>query len=905
MKTPLATIAAFVLALPLAAVAQEAPVLTGVVTTRDDGLGLPGATVAIDALNLSATADAEGRYTLALPPEAVGQSYEVRVTAAGLVPRTWTFRPEAGAVTQNFALSLTFQEEITVGSRAVGVEAEKATPVDILTSRQIETAGYTETMQVIQALAPSFNFPRTTIADGSSSVRPATLRGLGPDQILVLLNGKRRHNTALVHVNGTVGRGSTGVDLNAIPVSAIERVEILRDGAAAQYGSDAIAGVMNIVLKSGKSPLTLSAKAGAAITDQGVGDSVTDGELLDGSASYGWNVGSGWLSAALEVRDRGRTNRAAPDLRDQVRAGDRLDNPVPQPNHWVGDAETRDLMAFLNGQFPVGASGSSFVYAFGGWSQRDALAPGFFRRAMEAGTQPAIYPLGYLPKIETDTGDASGTIGIRGVRSLWFWDLSATYGRNTMGFNIVDTLNVSLGPTIPPNATEFYAGQLAASQFTANADLSRQLELGLSGPTNLAVGVEFRREGYQIHAGEEGSYVDGGFRDQFGNPATPGAQVFAGWRPSNERDETRHNVAAYIDVEGDVLSRVRLGLAGRVENYSDFGSTADGKITARFKLHDRAVVRGAASTGFRAPSLPQSHFSATSTNFLNLGQGLVPVEVATFPVGSEPARALGATDLQPEESTHLSAGLVFTPHERVDMTADYYRIDIDDRIVLSGNFTDPRIRTLLAPFGRFGSARFFTNAIDTQTRGWDLTAAYRMIAGPSGTLGFSAGYNRNETEIVGLAPTPAELVGFESVLFDREQRRRIECGQPRDNVRLAADWLRGRFNGVVRGSRYGEYCDPRNGATVNGVFVPTALDQTFSAKWIGDLELAFRASQFTVGAGVQNVFDTYPEILRPENARAPVNPAGGFLAPGAIRYGIATPFGINGRFVYGRITYRF
>ena len=192
----------------------------------------------------------------------MGQTYEVKVTAAGLVPRTWTFRPEAGTATQNFALSLTFQEEITVGSRAVGVEAEKAVPVDILTARQIETAGYTETMQVIQALAPSFNFPRTTIADGSASVRPATLRGLGPDQILVLLNGKRRHNTALVHVNGTVGRGSTGVDLNAIPVSAIERVEILRDGAAAQYGSDAIAGVINIVLKSGKSPLTLSAKGG-------------------------------------------------------------------------------------------------------------------------------------------------------------------------------------------------------------------------------------------------------------------------------------------------------------------------------------------------------------------------------------------------------------------------------------------------------------------------------------------------------------------------------------------------------------------------------------------------------------------------------------------------------------------
>ena len=890
MKPRFLAVAAFLVVFPLAASAQPPVVLTGVVTTRDDGLSLPGATVTIAVLNLSATTAADGRYTLTLPPEAVGQSYEVKVTSAGLVPRTWTFRPEAGTATQNFALSLTFQEEITVGSRAVGVEAEKAVPVDILTARQIENAGFTETMQVIQALAPSFNFPRTTIADGSASVRPATIRGLGPDQILVLLNGKRRHNTALVHVNGTVGRGSTGVDLNAIPVSAIERVEILRDGAAAQYGSDAIAGVMNIVLKSGKSPLTLSAKAGEAVTDQGVGDNVTDGRQVDTSASYGWSVGSGWVSASVEYRDRNRTNRAAPDLRDQVRAGDGGNNAVPQPNHWVGDPDARDTMAFLNAQFPVGKSGTSFAYAFGGWSQRDALAPGFFRRALEAGTQPRIYPLGYLPKIETDTSDASGTVGVRGVRSDWFWDLSGTFGRNTMGFNIVDTLNVSLGPTIPPNGTEFFAGTLEASQFVANADVSRQFEIGLSGPTNLAAGFEFRREGYQIHAGEEGSFIDGGFPNQFGGPAIPGAQVFAGWRPSNERDESRHNVAAYVDVEGDVVPRVRLGLAGRVEDYSDFGSTADGKVTARFKIHDRAVIRGAASTGFRAPSLGQSNFSASSTNFLNLGQGLVPVEVATFPVASAPARALGATDLKPEQSTHLSAGLVLTPLDNFDLTADYYRIDIDDRIVLSGNFTDARIRALLAPFGAFGSARFFTNAIDTRTTGWDLTGAYRMAFGDTSTLRLSAGYNRNKTAIVGKAPTPAELVGFESVLFDREQTRRMECGQPRDNIRLAADWLRGRFNGVVRGSRYGEYCDPRNLAT---------LDQEFSAKWVADLELSFRASHFTLGAGAQNLFDTYPEILRFENAR------GTATAPGAIRYSTVTPFGINGRFVYGRITYRF
>ena len=278
--------------LPFAAVAQDM-VLTGVVTTRDDGLPLPGATVAIDALKLSTTTDAGGRFTLTLPPGTpADQPLEVRVSAAGLLPRLWSFKPSAGTVSHDFALALTFSEEITVGSRAVGTEAEGAVPVDIITARQIEATGASETMTVIQRLSPSFNFPRTTIADGSASVRPASLRGLGPDQVLVLINGKRRHTTALVHVNGTMGRGSTGADLNAIPVSAIERIEILRDGAAAQYGSDAIAGVINIVLKSGAGPARLGLKGGTTATDQGVGEDTTwDGEQFDGDPRQGVQAG--------------------------------------------------------------------------------------------------------------------------------------------------------------------------------------------------------------------------------------------------------------------------------------------------------------------------------------------------------------------------------------------------------------------------------------------------------------------------------------------------------------------------------------------------------------------------------------------------------------------------------------
>lgn len=877
--------AALALVALLAAPAASAQdmVLTGVVTTKDDGLSLPGAIVSIESLQLSATTDAEGRYRLSLPPGTKTDApLVVRVTAAGLVPRTWSFRPSAGVTTHDFALALTFSEEVTVGSRAVGVEAESAVPVDIITARQIEMTGATETMQVIQRLAPSFNFPRTTIADGSASVRPASLRGLGPDQVLVLINGKRRHTTALVHVNGTMGRGSTGVDMNAIPVSAIERIEILRDGAAAQYGSDAIAGVLNIVLKSGVGEASVSVRGGTTATDQGVGGDLTyDGELFDAGASKGFKLGKGWAFVSAEYRDRGRTNRAGPDPRDQIVVGDAGRNAVPQPNHWVGDAETTDRMLFLNAQVPQGDS--NFVYVFGGYSKRDATAPGFYRRALQF-TQnwPQIYPIGFLPLIETDVEDASGTLGMRGQKNEWYWDASIQAARNSMDFNIVNTLNASLGPT---SKTEFYAGSFVANQFLANLDFSREVDAGLAGPLNVAFGAEFRREGYEIVAGEPDSYRDGGVPASNGARAVPGAQVFPGFRPSNAVDKSRRNAALYADFEGDVASKVRVGVAGRFEDYSDFGSNVDGKVTVRVAATSRLVLRGAASTGFRAPSLQQSNFSAVSTNFLNIpGQGTVPVEVGTFAVGSPVARALGAKDLKPEDSIHFTGGLAITASDNLDITADYFHIRIDDRIVFSGNFTGGAITALLAPFNATG-ARFFTNAINTTTEGVDLTGNARVNAG-GGALRFFAGYNYSRTKIRGQVVTPPQLAGLGNVLYDRVERGRTECGQPRHQARFITDWSKGGFTANANVGLYGSYC-------VKQLNTTGADDQTFSRKWVTDLEAAYRFEKLTLGVGVQNLFDVYPEqVLRQLN-------------PQGVRYSTTNTFGINGRFLYGRLNLRF
>ena len=881
---------ALILLCPAVASAQDPSVVTGRITTRDDGLPLPGATVSIPTLKLTAVTDADGRYQLAVPPgQAKGQSVELNVTFAGLQPRSVQINLSPGTVTQDIALGLSFTEEITVGSRTIGAAAEKAVPVDILTTQQIQATGATQTMEVIQALAPSFNFPRPTVSDGTDSVRPATLRGLGPDQVLVLINGKRRHQTALIHINSTIGRGSTGVDLNAIPVSAIERIEILRDGAAAQYGSDAIAGVINLVLKSGAKPVNLSLKAGGntgTFTEvSGTERDFSDGGTIDTSASAGWKIGRGTVNLAGEFRDRKGTNRAGFDSRDQLAAGDAGNNPVEQPNtHW-GEAKTRDLLFFGNAEMPLSDGKTTSLYAFGGWGRRTGEHGGNFRRAIDATNWRTIYPLGFLPLIEPTIIDASGTGGVRGTRSGWFWDASGQFGHNRLDYDITNSLNVSLGPAIPPNQTEFYSGALAFNQFVGNLDVSRQFDVGLAGPMNVAFGAQWLRENYQIIAGEPASYEFGGSLNQFGTAAgTPGAQVFPGFRPSNEIDISRNNVAAYIDVEGDVTGLLRIGLAGRYEKYSDFDATADGKVTVRLQPDRRFVVRGAVSTGFRAPSLGQSYFSTISTNFLldqATGQFL-PQEVATFPVGSEEARALGATPLTPEQSLHYSGGVVINPVSGLDITADFYRIDIDDRIVFSENFTGARIVEFLRPFGAATSARFFTNAIDTETKGMDLTVNY-LTRVDEGTLRLTFGYNHTSTEVVRLLPTPPQLVGFENVLFgDHRLRRRYECAQPQNSVRLTGDWQWRRLGVVARESVFGEYCSLE------------AVNQIFETEWVTDLEFNYRLPKAVLGFGVQNLTNTFPDKLLPVPAFNNIR-----------TFPRNSPFGFNGRYIYGKISVTF
>jgi len=866
MKSRAIAFLLFAILLSGVALAQEPTVISGQVTSATDGSPLPGAMVIAPALLLTAATDAEGRYTLTVPPGS-GLTVELQVSLPEHAPSTVEVDLAPGAVTQDFSLGVGFYESITVGSRAAGAEAEKSVPVDVFQIEDIETAGASETNQILEALTPSFNFPRPTITDGTDTVRPATLRGLGSDQVLVLVNGKRRHTSALVHVNGSIGRGSTGVDLNAIPASAIQEIEILRDGAAAQYGSDAIAGVINVVLKQSASPLTVNLKGGA--TTHG------DGALIDASVSQGWSLGRGSLFAAVEYRDRDNTNRAGPDPRPQ---GSR--DPVPQPNHHWGDAKVEDIMGFFNGSMPVGASGSTSFYTFGGVSRREGSAGGFFRRANENRNIPSIYPNGFLPLIEPEVTDYSVAVGLRGARGDWFWDVSTEYGDNEFQFNVSDSLNVSLGPT---SQTSFDAGALGFDQLVTNLDLSRGFEVGLAGPLNVAFGLELRREGYQITAGEPASYIDGGFPDQFGAKAPAGAQVFPGFRPSNEVDAQRDSYAAYVDLEGDLLEALRMGIAVRFEDYEDFGNTSDYKLTLRYQPVESFVVRGAVSTGFRAPSLGQSFFSTVSTNFLAVGGVLVPFEVGTFPVASPVARALGASDLEPEQSEHRSIGIVWNPTPSFEAGVDFYRVDIEDRIVLSGNFTGTQVAALLAPFNVTG-ARFFTNAIDTKTEGYDVTAGWGTRLGNDSTLKLSVGYNATENEVVRVAPTPPQLTGLQEVLFDAIERRRVECGQPENSLRMSGDWKRGGLFTSVRESRYGEYC----------LVDRQVVSQDFEAEWLTDLEIGYEFPRFTWAVGAQNLFDTFPDRHLEPNSNL-----------GIFTYPSSSPFGMNGRFVYSRVSFKF
>jgi iron complex outermembrane receptor protein len=898
------------------------------------GAPLARALISAEGSGLRATSDEQGRYEIR---GLSAGSYTVRVRLLGYVAQSARVTVGQGPVVQDFvlaeqAISLS-PVDVVVGSRARHTAAQElAVPVDVFTSEMIAIQGATETGQILQSLAPSVNFPHQSVTDATDIVRPFTLRGLSPDHTLVLVNGWRRHQTALVNTfaYGT-GAGSSGVDLNAIPSSAVDRIEVLRDGASAQYGSDAIAGVVNMVLKEGQFTPFLNTSVGRYHPN----DYDDDGTTVNVNGGWGITIGRGSLGLFGEFLDRQPTNRAwadiyedaGTDLPDSIVDGRVIvkRNPVDQPNHHWGDGLEKDVMTMANFRLPLNDQGTTELYSFGGYSYRKGTGNGYRRCAASCASLGGrnwaeIYPLGYLPEFASTVTDYSAAGGIRAATSGWSIDLGASYGYNQFDYDLRHTLNVSLGPCLDPanpcapgpdsilgnsddmsNQTSFFAGRLQRDELVLGVNAAKAVSLGLSAPVNVALGASFRREGYQITRGELASYVDGNHLAEDGvSDARPYSQVFPGFRPVDESDSHRTNVGVYADLETNLTSKLLGNVAARFENYSDFGSLFTGKLAFRFQPSPRLTLRAAGSTGFRAPGLGQSHFSHVTTNVI---QG-VPTDVLIVPVDSPAARLFGSKPLREETSLNLSAGLAFSPNDNVTFTLDAFQVSIDHRIMLSATFDDSVSRAILAANGvnNAGGMQYFTNGLDTRTRGLDVTGSIRTPAGGAGGLfELTGAVNYTSNRILRVDPRPAVLdttPTTETSLIDSVTYIGITEERPDWRATVTGQYSMGRLHALVRGSYYGKFSSAQPGYC-------DLCRERYGAKTLFDAEIGYRFASIDLSLGVRNLFDTYPDQPSSLQDVGDGNPSKDYNNNfGVFPWAAASPFGYNGRYLYARAEMR-
>lgn len=757
-------------------------------------------------------------------------------------------------------------EIIVTGTRAAGrSRLDSPAPVDVLGGETLRRQGSTELGQALATVAPSIDFKRPSAVDGTDAIRPATLRGLAPDQTLVLINGTRGHSSALLNVNGSVGRGSAAVDLNTIPTVALDRIEVLRDGAAAQYGSDAIAGAVNVRLREAREGGGVSATYGFYNTDIDTarGNRSKTGEpVLTVSGWQGIALGDeGYVTISGEYVDRKPTNRADFD-------------PRVTPSRITGrfgDPEVEQYSLWVNAGTPV-AEGIE-LYGWAGYQNRDSKSAAFPRLPAAAAAVSLIWPDGFLPLINTKSRDLNSAVGLRGDVGEWNVDLNLSYGRNRIEFRTLNSANYSYGNSSP---TDFYDGAVAYDQWVLGLDVSRRFNV--FEELNVAFGVEGRREGYKITAGERASYdypPTGAIPGQ-----APGAQGFGGFSPLNAIEKSRRNASAYLDVEAKLTPSLLLGLAGRVEDYSDFGSTANGKVSLRFDAADWLALRGTASTGFRAPSLQQQYF----TSIASVVQNGAPVLTGQFPSVSPVAAALGGLPLEPEKSTNFSVGTVIRAGG-FSLTVDAYQIRIRDQLALSENIQasfSPQVAAILAPFN-VPAARFFINGLKTRTRGVDIVANYKARTDTLGAFDFTLAANFNDVDVLRI-PTSTAVLNPAPPLLGRNRVASIEEGTPREKVTGAIDWSGDALGATLRATYYGGVNQP--GTAANG-----SADILTGKHVVTDLELRYapaKGAQFAIGAS--NLFDVYPDATP-----AALN------TTGVVGFPYYSPFGFNGRYLYARV----
>jgi iron complex outermembrane recepter protein len=930
---------------------QAQYIISGNVLDEKTKEPLVAATVYAKGTTVGVVTNIEGKFYITVP----NGTNTIVVSYVGYSSKEVPVSPGMGDVIVNLEEGVELENVVVIGSRnQTRTKLETAVPVDVIPIAQvINEVGQVEVNQILTYLAPSFQSSRQTIADGTDHVDPASLRGLGPDQVLVLVNGKRRHQSALVNVNGTVNRGTVGTDMSSIPATAIERIEILRDGAAAQYGSDAIAGVINIVLKQ-------ETERGQFGTMYGI-HAAGDGQMVQASTNYGFKLAEkGFVNVTGEFSDRGFTDRSD-EFKGTIYSDAYLKNPKTNPEGAVNQDEllakrglTRDDFSLRAGNSAIRSSGVMFnakypltfnnaeIYAFGGYNFKNGRAAGFYRMPGDNRNVTDIYLNGFLPEIHTAIEDRSMVTGVRGQINGWNLDLSHNVGQNGFRYRVENSLNAS---ALAASQTSFDAGGFAYKQNVMNFDASKPFKL--FERANVAFGAEFRTENYKINRGEEASYKNYGLKtistpdtfinsagkkvpyistktvDVLGKPG--GAQVFPGFRPENETNQTRTASSAYIDLEADLTNALMVATALRYENYSDFGQTLNYKVASRYRFNEKVSVRAATSTGFRAPSQQQKYFNATSTLFIDG----TPFEVGTFPNESRAAQLLGIPKLKQETNVNYSAGFTFRPSTNLELTIDAYQIDIKDRIILTGQFGDAtspllnqeqKDRQKVIAGELIGAnvqrAAFFTNAVDTRTRGVDVVASYTLPFAKNHYLRFifagNLAYNRLKKDDNGkvnydkgtpILNTTDKLRGLEPIYFNREDQSRLEVANPREKGNLTIQYANNKLNVMLRNAYWGQviYLHPNDAIEANWVantFANNAKqsrDQTFAPRVITDLTIGYQMSKnlnFSVGAN--NLLNVYPD----KHTHSNNYDNGNF--PYSRR---VTQFGFNGAFYFARLRY--
>ncbi|MFV5691731.1 TonB-dependent receptor domain-containing protein [Flavobacterium sp. LT1R49] len=981
----------------------------------EKGESLPGVTILVKGTTKGTTTDIDGNYTISAE---IGDV--LQFSYVGLETKSVTVT----GTTLNVTLTgsgETLQDVVVIGSRnPTRTVTESAVPIDVISMKDIASQGPQVNLnQILNMVAPSFTSNTTTVADGTDHIDPAQLRGLGPDQVLVLVNGKRRHTSSLVNINGSPGRGSVGTDLNAIPAFAIEKIEVLRDGASAQYGSDAIAGVININVKKNTNKLDVALFGGGNLS-KGANDH--DGGIDGGNYQLDLNYGTGlgkeksFINATASFQLRDATSRAkdvtgtlfnaynaveqrAAEAGTNINAlfGNINNTPnttqilttikqyAPQVGYFttaqqtaitgalnisqmqtalnfdatagelayrslerkdfnmrVGQSSLKSAQFFLNAAYPI--NDKLEAYAFGGTSYRDGEAAGFYRRPNQARSYTGLYPNGFLPEIHSTINDVSVAAGLRGlIFENWNFDLSNTFGRNAFDYGVENTVNASLREISP---TEFDAGGLAFAQNTTNFDINRKFDV-LKG-LNVAFGAEYRHENFAITAGQPESYnlydINGGVvtattpanikvTDFFGSARPNGSQVFPGFRPANAIDKDRNSVAVYTDLELDLTDKWLVNGAVRFENYSDFGNTTNFKIASRYKLTDNINLRGAVSTGFRAPSLHQIYFNSTATQFV----GGVPFEVGTFSNDSPVAKALGIPTLKQEESKSASIGFTAKiPAANITLTADAYVVKIDDRVVLTDQFTSNAVTKPYFDAAGATAATFFANAIDTESKGIDVVISHKTSFGEGLSLKTDLSGTISNTKKVGdIHASPIlEAAGQINKYYSESSRIYLQEAVPRVKANLTNSLSYKKFDFFLRNVYFGKVTDPNiadanNDGTINAIVVNNQAVENehpeWAAKIITDLSVGFKITNATkIVVGANNIFDIYPTFnLGPQTI---AKRASGVDANGAVIYSTTTSsnnsidlsnanqfvysrntsqFGQNGRFVFARLSFSF